>query len=392
MKKLIFTMIMVLMATICSYGQEVEKQEIESQVTDFQQFLKSNWFVSAGVGVVGRVNSIEELTLPAVPIVGVSVGKWIIPYIALRVNYNYSPIRGNATYANSFVNEDPDGDLSGNIHVINGAVMFSIMSIVDGYYNEDRRYDFKPYLGLGFSKSTDSNTSYTKDYPIFGIVNSARISNAVTINLEIAASPANAGFYGTVYDIRQRDRVVPVSASLGFTYKFKPRGWRIEIPDGGYSTLNVYERNSLSRAQDEGTLRPTQKEIVRDTVIVDRVVKDTVIVDRVVKEIRLSSNIIFFELDQYNISGRNMVNLSYIANEINEKTGEQVFTITGYADDKTGSGSHNQKLSQNRAEAVYDVLVNEFNVDKRKLRIDYKGGVDDMYYNDNTLSRCVIVK
>lgn len=388
MKKLIFTMTMMLLATISSYGQEVEKQEVENQVTDFHQFLKSNWFVSVGVGVVGRFNSIEELTLPAVPIVGVLLGKWIIPYMALRVNYNYSPIRGNATYANSFVNEDPEGDLSGNIHVINGAVMFSIMSIVDGYYQEDRRYDFKPYLGLGFSKSTDRNTSYTKDYPIFGIVNSVRASNAVSINLEIAVSPANAGFYGTTYDVRQRDRVIPVSASLGFTYKFKPRGWRIEIPEEGYSMLNVYERNSLSRAQAEGTLRPTQKEVV----IQKEIVRDTVTVDRVIKELHLSSNIIFFELDKYNITRRNRVHLSYIASEINKYSGEQIFTITGYADEKTGSVSHNKKLSQNRSEAVYDVLVNEFNVDKRKLRIDYKGGVDDMYYNDNALSRCVIIQ
>ncbi len=392
MKKLIFTMAVVFATAISSYGQEVEAQTTEEPVGNFRQFIKSNWFVSFGAGVEGRFNSIDELTLSPVPIVDFGVGKWLFPYIAFRLQYKYAPIWGSASYANSFVNEDPDGNLSGNIQVIHGDVVFSLMSIIDGYYREDRPYDLMPYIGLGFSRSSDANTSYTKDYPVFGIANSFRITNAVLIKLEFRASPANAGFYGTTYDARQRERVVPVSTSLGITYKFKPRGWRLMIPEGGYSMINVYERNSLTRAEAEGTLRPTQKEIVTDTVTVDRVVRDTVTVDRVVREVRLSSNIIFFELDKSSLTRQNRVSLSHVASVINSVSTNQLFTITGYADEKTGSVAHNEKLSKDRAEAVYDILVNEFNVDKRKLRIDYKGGVDDMFYNDNVLSRCVIIQ
>jgi hypothetical protein len=48
-------------------------------------------------------------------------------------------------------------------------------------------------------------------------------------------------------------------------------------------------------------------------------------------------------------------------------------------------------LSQNRADAVYNALVNEFGVDPNQLVKDYKGGVDYMFYNMKELSRCVMI-
>ena len=45
-----------------------------------------------------------------------------------------------------------------------------------------------------------------------------------------------------------------------------------------------------------------------------------------------------------------------------------------------------------RAEAVYDCLVNEYGVSESQLKIDYKGGVDNMFYDDPRLSRAVITR
>ncbi|MEG1006958.1 MAG: OmpA family protein, partial [Bacteroides sp.] len=70
---------------------------------------------------------------------------------------------------------------------------------------------------------------------------------------------------------------------------------------------------------------------------------------------------------------------------------DKVFTIVGYADNKTGSDAINMRLSKERAEAVRDTLVKEFGVNPSQLRIEYKGGVDNMFYDDAALSRAVIV-
>jgi hypothetical protein len=48
-------------------------------------------------------------------------------------------------------------------------------------------------------------------------------------------------------------------------------------------------------------------------------------------------------------------------------------------------------LSRNRADAVYNALVNEFGVNPDQLVKDYKGGVDYMFYNMKELSRCVMI-
>lgn len=378
-RRLAITIMLVFSAILCGYSQNIDS--LKKEPTNFQQYMRKNWFISAGAGAEKRFDSTNGLSLTATPTIDISVGKWLLPYTALRLQYNYSPIRGNSSLANSFTNQDPDGDLTGNISIIHGDLIFSIMSMVDGYYNDDRVYDLMPFIGAGASISHDKNTTYTKDYPVFGLINSFRVSDRLALNIEVRTSPANAGHYGMTVSENQRDRVVPVSASLGITYRFKSRRWIIRAPYADYPEVRVFEKNKYI---------PERKEVVvqKETVTVT----DTVNIEKMVKEIYLSTNIIFFELDKYNISSRNRVRLSYIAKIINDIDTDQVFTITGYADEVTGSKPHNKVLSKNRAEAVYNVLVKEFKVDKRKLKIDYKGGVGDMFYDNNTLSRCAIIE
>ena len=69
---------------------------------------------------------------------------------------------------------------------------------------------------------------------------------------------------------------------------------------------------------------------------------------------------------------------------------DQVFTIVGHADVKTGSAEYNQKLSEKRAKAVYDYLV-EQGVNKDQLT--WKGvGSSQNIFPINSTNRVVIVK
>ena len=67
------------------------------------------------------------------------------------------------------------------------------------------------------------------------------------------------------------------------------------------------------------------------------------------------------------------------------------YLLCGYADKQTATPEHNLMLSKNRVEAVYNALVNQFGVNPDQLVTDYKGGVDYMYFNDEQLSRSVII-
>ena len=64
--------------------------------------------------------------------------------------------------------------------------------------------------------------------------------------------------------------------------------------------------------------------------------------------------------------------------------------VTGYADIETAYPAYNLRLSQKRAQAVYDMLVDEYGVSKDRLRIDYKGDTVQPYASVNEWNRAVI--
>ena len=64
--------------------------------------------------------------------------------------------------------------------------------------------------------------------------------------------------------------------------------------------------------------------------------------------------------------------------------------MAGYADEATGSAKWNQKLSEARAQAVYDALIKE-GVSKDQLELIGFGGTANMF-GKNFLNRVVILE
>ena len=105
-----------------------------------------------------------------------------------------------------------------------------------------------------------------------------------------------------------------------------------------------------------------------------------------------AANLVTFKINKTKLSNEARADLGLLAEIIKSGDPETVYTITGYADAGTGSSKGNERLSKERAENVYNCLVKEFGVSEKQLRIDYKGGVDNMFYNDPRLSRAVITR
>ena len=121
--------------------------------------------------------------------------------------------------------------------------------------------------------------------------------------------------------------------------------------------------------------------------------KPEIVKEEVIKPVQVASSsprAIFFTINEYSISPREKVNIEYIAEQIKSNPDKQ-FTITGYADNSTGSASFNQELTQKRAESVYNMLVNDYGVDAKQLKIEAKGGVSSMF-EPSSLNRVVIVE
>lgn len=110
----------------------------------------------------------------------------------------------------------------------------------------------------------------------------------------------------------------------------------------------------------------------------------------VVKEIEVAGpRAIFFKIGSARIDDYGMVNIQ-LAAKILKANPDKKYKIAGYADKATGSASWNQKLSEKRAQAVYDALIKE-GVDKDQLELVGFGGTANMF-GRNYLNRVVILE
>ena len=97
-----------------------------------------------------------------------------------------------------------------------------------------------------------------------------------------------------------------------------------------------------------------------------------------------------FTVNKTDVVNREKVNLETIAKMI-KSTPDKKYSVIGYADMQTGTAEGNAQLAQGRAQNVYDILINQYGVDPSQLVKESKGGVDYMYFNDEQLSRSVII-
>lgn len=347
-----------------------------------------NWFVSAGFGgqiIFGNHDKQVKFFDRIAPALDIAVGKWFTPGIGVRLMYSGLSVKG-ATQKEGhgeFPTHSTGVDVPGkggdgywlmkqkfdfyNLHL---DALFNMSNILCGY-NEKRVYNCTPYIGLGWARVWESPQSMEVSANV-GILNSFRLNDALNLNLDIRGAYVSDRFDG---ELGGRWGEGVWSATVGLTYRFKQRGW-------GRSKTIVRTRDrrrELKEMQDK--LNDMQAQLAqrkRDSITVVRTLA--------------AANFVIFKIDTWDLTNESRVQLGLFAETIKKADPNAVYIITGYADKGTGSIERNVILSKNRARVVYECLVNEFGVPKKQLRVDHKGGVDNMFYNDPRLSRAVITR
>lgn len=349
-----------------------------------------NWFVSAaGGGQVyfgdhDRQASLGDRIAPALDI---AVGKWFSPSIGVRLMYSGLSMKG-ATQSNihSTGEEVPGKGGSGywltkqkfNYFNIHADALFNLSNIICGY-NDHRFYNLSVYGGLGLMHVSDA-PSKTDISAHFGLFNSFRLCSALDLNLDLRGTLVNDDFDG---EVGGRSSEGVFTAAIGLTYKFKPRGWdRSKV-----ITRTVYDNDELNAMREQLNRMSEENARLQEALAQNDKEKAQTIVKQIA-----SSNLIVFPIGKSTLSNQARVNLGMLAEVIKQGDPSTVYTITGYADAGTGTKEGNEQLSKDRADAVYNCLVKEFGISKSQLHIDYKGGVDNMFYDDPRMSRAVITR
>ena len=127
--------------------------------------------------------------------------------------------------------------------------------------------------------------------------------------------------------------------------------------------------------------------------VVEKIVEKEVIreVEKLVNNEVPYSTAIFFEIGKATLTSKDKARIKLYAESILASKDDSVFEVAGYADKKTGSAKTNQKLSEKRAQAVYDALIAE-GVPASRLEKKAYGGVDAIFFNNDVLSRTVIIR
>ena len=223
--------------SVCAQTEPVaQTTEVVEESTDNVEINSfwSNWFISAGGGAQiyfgdhDRQASFGDRLSGALDI---AVGKWFSPEIGVRLMYSGLSAKGatqKGHLAHSTGVDVPGKGGNGywlekskfNFFNFQIDAMFNASNIIWGY-NEKRVYNLSPYVGLGVMRVSDKPAE-TAIAGHFGLLNSFRLTSCLDLNLDIRGTLVNDDFDG---EPGGRKGEGLLTATLGLTYKFSPRGW-----------------------------------------------------------------------------------------------------------------------------------------------------------------------
>jgi Outer membrane protein and related peptidoglycan-associated (lipo)proteins len=395
MKKNTFVALAMFICGAPVFAQEnIEGQSIRTETVYSTDKYKvetnrfwSNWFIGVGGGTqlyFGDHNKQMDFKDRLSPTFNAFVGKWFTPGIGVRAVYNGRTVKG-ATQNGSFsIGKDVPGKGGYGYWLeqqefdyahFHTDVLFNLSNIFFGY-NEKRFWNLSVYSGIGMMLHEGHPRNEEVALSI-GVSNTFRLSRALDMNLDIMGAMVNDRFDG---ELGNRKQEGPLSVTLGLAYKFKQRKWSKS------KSTTIYNENESKLLMDKLNEALSQNQRLQTSL---KNSKGRTIEKTIVKSV-VAANYVAFQINSTELSKEARVTLGMFAGAI--KNTSEVYIITGYADKATGTPDINERLSKDRAQAVYDCLVNEFGISESRLKLDYKGGIGNMFYDSPELSRAVITK
>ena len=377
--KLVILSLLLSGATIAN-AQTKEKYYSES--------WKDNIFISVGVGAQAGTNPDTKFGKTVTPLINLSVGKYISPIWGVRGQIYGWQSKQETAYP--FLDLDNRKERKENYVGLNADAMLNLTNLICGY-NPDRLFELSVFAGPSVN-IVKNYADWQLGYKVVESTSTTDGTKYTTVIDPATTSPVN-------HDLRWL-----VGASVGVGAKFNVnRSLAIDVEARGQVTPSIL--GAYSSANTDGYIHLTAgvtytfggKKFVACGAKVDQkanaknaLANAKPVTKEVVKEIEVAGpRAIFFKIGSARIDDYGMVNIQ-LAAKILKANPDKKYKVAGYADKATGSASWNQKLSEKRAQAVYDALIKE-GVDKDQLELVGFGGTANMF-GKNYLNRVVILE
>lgn len=345
-----------------------------------------NIFVSVSGGVSTTYSGKSEGKFGKLaPHFTVSVGKWFNPVIGIRGQVGF-------WRTNFYTMHNPDnaGKVANHKNMVVARLdgLYNISNAIWGY-NPDRLFNLSVFAGPGltFAKTSKGFDIYDSSN---GLTNHRRGTNGEKLRPHINGSIGLQGKFNVsqYWDIDLEVRGEIADSYLGYANTSSAIG-ALFFGAGVTYTFGGKKFQKLNPAVDTSALTDEINRLRSELAAALNKPAEvrTVVETKTVTETKFNKTPIFFKIGSSKLDTYAKATVKLVADGIKASGG--TFKVQAYADKATGSSSFNQKLTDARAQAVYDALIAE-GVPASQLQIVSNGGVDNMF-GDRETTRVVIM-
>ena len=410
MKKL-FIVAVSLFVSFLANAQQMEAEKAASKTTFVNQ--GGNWFIGLSGGVatlLSEGSSQLDLFDNIQPTGGLSIGKWMSPVWGLRMNATGAKLQGytlwnpqygagtwyfgtNYNQASGYVNaasstksrdvikatflgeskESKNGTPGYLYDVPYAAGSIDLLLNVNNLfssYNPDQVFNFILFGGLGYAhtfKNADTDrTAVNNILGKGGFIADFSLSRSFSINLEAQGIILPEMFDRQVGGSNNHDIVTNVM--LGINYKFSPKGFERAI----LRDQNEIDRlnNQINKLHEENIELSKRPVYCPDCPACPKC--PDVIIQKEEKKFEYLPSPVFFKISSSTIDDAQWRSIEDAVKYLRENPTARL-KVSGYADKATGTPAGNKKLSEKRAKAVYDTMVQKYRIDPSRIETFYLG-------------------
>jgi len=354
--------------------EEATFTEVPECADHYYSQKNDNWFIQIGAGVETPITENFKDNKHYTAAYGAAFGKWFSPYLAWRISAQGAAYHFNSAAYNKakFAN-------------LNFDLMWDMFNTIGGV-NTGRFFTIKPFVGVGASYSWDFTNNYVEhSHNVWQVPVSAglkfdfRLCKYVDFFLE-----GRLSFYGDTFNGYAYGRAVDMNATAlgGLTFNLGGKNFKSYNPceylgyinqlNGQINDLRGQLANCGARLAAAEAQLPCPEIVAVECPEVGAPLMSTV----------------RFTINSAKITSLEAVNVYNIAQWMKANPDAKV-VINGYADKDTGTADYNYKLSERRAQNVYNMLTNEYGISGDRLTVQPQGS-NSQVYDTNNWNRIVI--